>query len=79
MVPRVRLASVLLLVLATTSFVAAFTPATVDGRLVVPDITRVDNALLKTAEADKFLSLWFIHVLADPVHTSSMYQIFVYF
>lgn len=50
---------------------ASFIPNTVEGRLVVPDTARIDNSLLKEAQADKFLSLWFIYVLADPVHTSS--------
>lgn len=54
--------------------VSCFTLDTVDGRLVVPDIAKVDNAVLKAAEADKFLSLWFIHVLQEPVHTSSTYS-----
>ncbi|XP_069977346.1 uncharacterized protein [Penaeus vannamei] len=50
---------------------ASFIPNTVEGRLVVPDTARIDNSLLKEAQADKFLSLWFIYVLADPVHTST--------
>ncbi|KAK8723814.1 hypothetical protein OTU49_011556 [Cherax quadricarinatus] len=67
-----RLGSVfLLLVLVTTCRCATFTPAAVEGRLVVPDTARVDNTLLKTVQADKFLSLWFIYILSDAVHTSS--------
>lgn len=49
----------------------AFTPLSVDGKLVVPDTARIDNALLKNSEADKFISLWFIYLLSEPVETSS--------
>ncbi|XP_068209801.1 uncharacterized protein [Palaemon carinicauda] len=49
----------------------AFTPKSVDGKLVVPDTTRIDNSVLKASEADTFLSLWFIYLLDEPVHVSS--------
>ena len=39
--------------------------------LVVPDLAKVDSALLKQSQADKFLSLWYIYVLDNPVQTSS--------
>nr|XP_045618441.1 uncharacterized protein LOC123770523 isoform X2 [Procambarus clarkii] len=75
-VSRVRLTAIVLVLVLTGAVntcqgAASFTPATVEGRLLVPDTARVDNALLKTVQADKFLSLWFIYILSDAVHTSS--------
>ncbi|XP_018014548.1 uncharacterized protein LOC108671505 [Hyalella azteca] len=34
--------------------------------VVVPDLAKIDSALLQSLSADKLLSLWFIFVLSDP-------------
>ncbi|XP_076069345.1 uncharacterized protein LOC143041402 [Oratosquilla oratoria] len=49
---------------------AEWTPTKIDNKVLVPDTSLIDSDTLKEVSADKFLFLWFINVLNEPVYTS---------
>lgn len=53
--------------------------ASTEDTIIIPDTGKIDSELLKSAAADKFLSLWFIFVLGGSTkNTGKVIFLFLY-